>query len=42
MIEYRWREVRDTAFFFRFPIQRNLPVQSLKYSLKTPTLHFIV
>jgi transglutaminase-like putative cysteine protease len=34
VIEYRWREVRDNEFFLRLPLQRDIPIQSVKYFLK--------
>jgi Domain of Unknown Function with PDB structure (DUF3857)/Transglutaminase-like superfamily len=37
VIEYRWREMRDAEFFYRLPCQRSLPIQSVKYLLKTPS-----
>jgi len=38
LIEYRWREVREAGPFVRLPFQRNIPVQTVKYTLKTPSL----
>ncbi|HST21205.1 MAG TPA: DUF3857 domain-containing protein [Blastocatellia bacterium] len=36
IIEYRWREVREDEHFIRLQFQRDIPVQSVKYSLKIP------
>ena len=37
IIEYRWRESRNTGFFLRLPFQRDIPIQLVKYLLKMPT-----
>jgi Domain of Unknown Function with PDB structure (DUF3857)/Transglutaminase-like superfamily len=34
VIEYRWREVREDEFYLRLPLQRDIPIQSVKYYLK--------
>ncbi|HVG21287.1 MAG TPA: DUF3857 domain-containing protein [Blastocatellia bacterium] len=38
VIEYRWREVQDDQFFLQFPFQRDIPIQSVKYYLKVPSM----
>lgn len=36
IIEYRWREVRhDSGYFARLSFQRDIPIQLVKYTLKT-------
>ena len=36
IIEYRWREVRhDSGYFARLTFQRDIPIQLVKYTLKT-------
>jgi hypothetical protein len=40
VIEYRWREVQDDEFFTRFTFQRDIPIQSVKYYLKVPSLRY--
>ncbi|HEX5736432.1 MAG TPA: DUF3857 and transglutaminase domain-containing protein [Blastocatellia bacterium] len=35
IIEYRWREVRNDMFFLHLELQLDIPVQSLKYSIKS-------
>lgn len=40
IIEYRWREVRGDDFFLRLPFQRDIPIQSIKYSLKVQSALF--
>jgi hypothetical protein len=34
IIEYRWREVRRSSLYMRFQVQRDIPVQLVKYSIK--------
>ncbi len=34
IIEYRWREVRRTGIYMRFYLQREIPVQMVKYYIK--------
>src|ERR1044072_658192 len=41
IIEYRWREVRKDETFLRLYFQRRIPIQLLKYTLRTHAdLHF--
>lgn len=41
VIEYRWREVRDNEYFLRLPLQREIPVQSVKYFLKIDEVEYL-
>lgn len=38
VIEYRWRESLGDEFFLRFALQRDIPIQSVKYYLKASPL----
>ena len=38
IIEYRWKETRDIAFYMRVHFQRNIPIQVVKYYLKPLSL----
>ncbi len=38
IIEYRWKETRDIAFYMRLHFQRAIPVQMVKYYLKPLSL----
>ncbi len=35
IIEYRWREVRNDMFFLHLELQLDIPIQFLKYSIKS-------
>ena len=38
IIEYRWKETRDIAFYMRVHFQRSIPIQVVKYYLKPLSL----
>ncbi|HJQ68503.1 MAG TPA: DUF3857 domain-containing protein [Blastocatellia bacterium] len=40
IIEYRWREVRDDVFFLHLDLQLDIPVQFLKYTIKSQSDSF--
>ena len=41
IIEYRWREVRNEGYFARLSFQRDIPIQLVKYTLKTSNNSFL-
>jgi hypothetical protein len=40
IIEYRWREVRNDMIFLRLELQLDIPIQFLKYSIKSQSDSF--
>jgi hypothetical protein len=41
IIEYRWREVRNEGYVARLSFQRDIPIQLVKYTLKTSSDSFL-